>query len=153
MFSYNVLQNVPQLEHLIIKIGHISLTIQDMEVIHTACPQLKSFEINRAVLSWMKDDINNHNGSYHCWWRKMVIQQQQTTITPTACFEKLVLKSDKWGDNEHIYKNTWFKYTQCKYPELKHLNMNRVEQMHALSRSLYVPLDSFNLKEYMLSAI
>ena len=124
MFSYNVLQNVLQLEHLILKIGHISLTIQDMEVILTACPQLKGLEIN----------LNHYNEIFSLLAAKDGDPTTtKTTITPAACFKKLVLQPDTCGDDEHFYKNAWFKYIQCKYPGLKYLNMNKVEQTHALS--------------------
>ena len=91
-----------------------------MEVIRTACPQFRSLEINLTVLPPMEDNINHHNGILSLLAAKNNDPTAtKTTITPTACFEKLVLESDTWGEDERIYKNAWFKYIQFKYPGLK----------------------------------
>ncbi|KAI7853350.1 hypothetical protein BDC45DRAFT_586505 [Circinella umbellata] len=129
-FSYNVLQNVPQLEHLILKIGAVSLTIQDMEVIHRSCPRLKSLEID---LIFMDNDNNTNNEILSSLVAKEDDSTTAVTITPTTCFEKLVLESDTWGNDESIYNNPWFKYISLKYPGLKHLKMN----VNELKDSLY----------------
>ncbi|KAI7857027.1 hypothetical protein BDC45DRAFT_501527 [Circinella umbellata] len=103
------LHYVPQLEYLSFGCLMISVTIPQVEEIHSCCPRLKGLKLHCPEGTPRNTNMINS-------------PIDMTTITPALTMEKIHFPKKFWS-HPQICELPWFKYIILKYPKLKELDI------------------------------